>query len=133
MALHRDTTRAPHDPAPRMTRSRHQLHLDLSRKSCFLCALARGIFHIRNEFLPVVFVGHDIRPSASSKADGTAEALPFENNTFDLVVTRYWAHHWANVPKSGGVLRSNGYELETPDGIQQSPLYELCSRNSPAR
>jgi len=28
---------------------------------------------------------------------GAAEALPFEANTFDLVVTRYSAHHWANV------------------------------------
>jgi ubiquinone/menaquinone biosynthesis C-methylase UbiE len=28
---------------------------------------------------------------------GTAEALPFEDKTFDLVVTRFSAHHWANV------------------------------------
>jgi SAM-dependent methyltransferase len=31
---------------------------------------------------------------------GAAEALPFENNTFDLVVTRYSAHHWATVPRA---------------------------------
>ncbi|MDB6088363.1 MAG: Methyltransferase type 11 [Gammaproteobacteria bacterium] len=31
---------------------------------------------------------------------GVAEALPFESNTFDLVVTRYSAHHWANVPRA---------------------------------
>ena len=31
---------------------------------------------------------------------GTAEALPFENGSFDLVVTRYSAHHWANVPRA---------------------------------
>jgi SAM-dependent methyltransferase len=31
---------------------------------------------------------------------GAAEALPFENNTFDLVVTRYSAHHWASVPRA---------------------------------
>jgi ubiquinone/menaquinone biosynthesis C-methylase UbiE len=31
---------------------------------------------------------------------GSAEALPFENDTFGLVVTRYSAHHWANVPKA---------------------------------
>jgi len=29
---------------------------------------------------------------------GAAEVLPFENDSFDLVVTRYSAHHWANVP-----------------------------------
>jgi len=26
--------------------------------------------------------------------------LPFENNSFDLVVTRYSAHHWASVPRA---------------------------------
>jgi ubiquinone/menaquinone biosynthesis C-methylase UbiE len=31
---------------------------------------------------------------------GAAEVLPFEANTFDLVVTRYSAHHWANVPQA---------------------------------
>jgi ubiquinone/menaquinone biosynthesis C-methylase UbiE len=31
---------------------------------------------------------------------GSAEVLPFEANTFDLVVTRYSAHHWSNVPKA---------------------------------
>jgi ubiquinone/menaquinone biosynthesis C-methylase UbiE len=29
---------------------------------------------------------------------GAAELLPFEDGSFDLVVTRYSAHHWANVP-----------------------------------
>jgi SAM-dependent methyltransferase len=31
---------------------------------------------------------------------GAAEALPFESGTFDLVVTRYSAHHWASVPRA---------------------------------
>ena len=31
---------------------------------------------------------------------GAAEMLPFENSTFDLVVARYSAHHWANVPRA---------------------------------
>lgn len=31
---------------------------------------------------------------------GAAEALPFESGTFDLIVTRYSAHHWANVPRA---------------------------------
>jgi SAM-dependent methyltransferase len=31
---------------------------------------------------------------------GAAEALPFANNTFDLVVTRYSAHHWTSVPRA---------------------------------
>jgi ubiquinone/menaquinone biosynthesis C-methylase UbiE len=31
---------------------------------------------------------------------GAAEELPFEAGTFDLVVTRYSAHHWASVPQA---------------------------------
>ncbi len=31
---------------------------------------------------------------------GPAEALPFENGAFDLIVTRYSAHHWANLPQA---------------------------------
>jgi ubiquinone/menaquinone biosynthesis C-methylase UbiE len=31
---------------------------------------------------------------------GAAESLPFATGSFDLVVTRYSAHHWANVPQA---------------------------------
>jgi ubiquinone/menaquinone biosynthesis C-methylase UbiE len=31
---------------------------------------------------------------------GAAEVLPFESNTFGLIVTRYSAHHWASVPRA---------------------------------
>ena len=31
---------------------------------------------------------------------GAAEVLSFESGTFDLIVTRYSAHHWASVPKA---------------------------------
>jgi SAM-dependent methyltransferase len=31
---------------------------------------------------------------------GAAEALPFESSTFDLVVSRFSAHHWADVPRA---------------------------------
>jgi SAM-dependent methyltransferase len=40
--------------------------------------------------------GHD----AVETCAGAAEVLPFENNVFDLVVTRYSAHHWASVPRA---------------------------------
>jgi SAM-dependent methyltransferase len=40
--------------------------------------------------------GHD----AVETCAGVAEVLPFENDTFDLVVTRYSAHHWASVPQA---------------------------------
>jgi ubiquinone/menaquinone biosynthesis C-methylase UbiE len=31
---------------------------------------------------------------------GSAETLPFEDRTFDLIVTRFSAHHWAEVPRA---------------------------------
>ncbi len=31
---------------------------------------------------------------------GAAEVLPFESELFDVVVTRFSAHHWADVPKA---------------------------------
>jgi ubiquinone/menaquinone biosynthesis C-methylase UbiE len=31
---------------------------------------------------------------------GGAEALPFDHSTFDLIVTRFSAHHWANVAQA---------------------------------
>jgi ubiquinone/menaquinone biosynthesis C-methylase UbiE len=31
---------------------------------------------------------------------GAAEVLPFSAGTFDLIVTRYSAHHWASVPQA---------------------------------
>jgi len=31
---------------------------------------------------------------------GAAEALPFDHESFDLVVTRYSAHHWESVPRA---------------------------------
>jgi ubiquinone/menaquinone biosynthesis C-methylase UbiE len=38
--------------------------------------------------------------AAISTTAGTAETLPFEDGCFDLVVTRYSAHHWADVPRA---------------------------------
>jgi SAM-dependent methyltransferase len=40
--------------------------------------------------------GHD----AIETTVGAAELLPFDSGSFDLVVTRYSAHHWANVPRA---------------------------------
>jgi len=31
---------------------------------------------------------------------GSAEVLPFENSSFDLIVSRYSAHHWCSVPRA---------------------------------
>jgi ubiquinone/menaquinone biosynthesis C-methylase UbiE len=70
-------------------------------------ALARGgagrvvAFDPSSEMLRVVAQeatnrGHD----ALETIAGAAEDLPFEDGSFDLVVTRYSAHHWASVPRA---------------------------------
>jgi ubiquinone/menaquinone biosynthesis C-methylase UbiE len=70
-------------------------------------ALARGgarrviAYDPSSEMLAVVAQeasrrGHD----AIETVVGAAERLPFEDGSFDLVVTRYSAHHWANVPRA---------------------------------
>jgi ubiquinone/menaquinone biosynthesis C-methylase UbiE len=52
---------------------------------------------------------------------GAAEVLPFESNTFDLVVTRYSAHHWANMAQAlaecAGVRWTGGHQLEAFDRV----------------
>ena len=43
---------------------------------------------------------------------GTVEALPFEDASFDFVATRYSAHHWLDVPSALGEAR----RVLTPGG-----------------
>jgi ubiquinone/menaquinone biosynthesis C-methylase UbiE len=59
---------------------------------------------------------------------GTAEALPFENSTFDLVVTRYSAHHWASVPRAlaecARVLAPGGRLIVIDVIAPETPLFD---------
>ena len=51
---------------------------------------------------------------------GAAEVLPFDNGSIDLIVTRYSAHHWANVPGALAECRrvlAPGGRLVVIDGI----------------
>jgi ubiquinone/menaquinone biosynthesis C-methylase UbiE len=61
---------------------------------------------------------------------GSAEALPYENDTFDLVVTRYSAHHWANVAKAIAEcarVTVPGGRLIVIDAIApETPLLDTC-------
>ncbi|WP_435889727.1 class I SAM-dependent methyltransferase [Escherichia coli] len=43
-----------------------------------------------------------LRPSQSAYRQGYAESLPFADNAFDIVISRYSAHHWHDV---GAALR----------------------------
>src|ERR1700730_6112803 len=59
---------------------------------------------------------------------GKAEALPFENSTFDLVVTRYSAHHWVSVPPAlaecARVLAPGGRLLVIDVIAPETPLFD---------
>jgi ubiquinone/menaquinone biosynthesis C-methylase UbiE len=61
---------------------------------------------------------------------GAAEVLPFESGTFDLIVTRYSAHHWANVPKALAEcarVAVPGARLVVIDLVSpETPLLETC-------
>jgi len=59
---------------------------------------------------------------------GTAETLPFGNGAFDLVVTRYSAHHWASVPRAleecARVLAPGGQLVVIDVVAPESPLLD---------
>jgi ubiquinone/menaquinone biosynthesis C-methylase UbiE len=59
---------------------------------------------------------------------GGAEILPFESNTFDIVVTRYSAHHWANVPRAlaecARVISSDGRLIVIDVVAPERPLFD---------
>jgi ubiquinone/menaquinone biosynthesis C-methylase UbiE len=61
---------------------------------------------------------------------GGAEVLPVESNTFDLVVTRYSAHHWADLPRALAEcarVTAPGGRLVVIDVIApETPLFDTC-------
>jgi SAM-dependent methyltransferase len=61
---------------------------------------------------------------------GAAEELPFESGTFDLVVSRYSAHHWASVPRALGecvrVLAPGGWVVIVDVIAPENPLFDTA-------
>jgi SAM-dependent methyltransferase len=61
---------------------------------------------------------------------GAAEVLPFEDHTFDLVVSRYSAHHWTSVPRALAEcarVTAPGARLVVIDVISpETPLLDTC-------
>jgi SAM-dependent methyltransferase len=80
-------------------------------------ALARGgaavtAYDLSAEMLDVVAAEAARRGHAIRTAQGPAERLPFADASFNLVATRFSAHHWGDVP---GALREARRVLR-PDG-----------------
>jgi ubiquinone/menaquinone biosynthesis C-methylase UbiE len=61
---------------------------------------------------------------------GRAEVLPFESSCFDLVVSRYSAHHWASVPRALGecarVLAPGGRVVFIDVVAPENPLFDTA-------
>lgn len=61
-----------------------------------------------------------------SVVQGNAAALPFPDHSFDLVVSRYSAHHWTDLPRGLAemvrVLRPGGYLLMIDAEGYEDPL-----------
>jgi ubiquinone/menaquinone biosynthesis C-methylase UbiE len=59
---------------------------------------------------------------------GAAEVLPFEASTFDVIATRYSAHHWASVPRAlaecARVLAPGGRMVVIDVIAPESPLFD---------
>jgi ubiquinone/menaquinone biosynthesis C-methylase UbiE len=70
--------------------------------------------------------GHD----EVETAVGAAESLPFEDNSFELVVTRYSAHHWASVPRAlkecSRVLTTGGRLIVIDVVAPENPLFDTA-------
>jgi len=100
-------------------------------------ALARGgaqritAYDPAADMLAVVTKEAAARGHAAIKTHaGAAEVLPFEDHTFELVVTRYSAHHWASVPRALGecerVLVPGGRLVVIDVIAPETPLLDTC-------
>ena len=80
-------------------------------------------YDLSDKMLAVVAAEAGERGLANIKTQqGMVEKLPFADNQFDLVVTRYSAHHWLDVPKALSeikrVLKPDGMLIiSTPDKL----------------
>ena len=100
-------------------------------------ALARGGARRVTAYDPSSDMLAVVAPEAAARGNeaidtcvGAAEVLPFESNTFDLVVTRYSAHHWASVPRALAEcarVTAPGGRLVVIDVIApETPLFDTC-------
>jgi ubiquinone/menaquinone biosynthesis C-methylase UbiE len=100
-------------------------------------ALARGGAHRVVAYDPSPEMLTVVAREASSRGHealetvvGSAERLPFEAGSFDVVVTRYSAHHWADVPHAlaecARVLATGGRLIVIDVVAPETPLLDTC-------
>jgi ubiquinone/menaquinone biosynthesis C-methylase UbiE len=68
--------------------------------------------------------------AAIETCSGAAEVLPFDDYAFDLVVTRYSAHHWASVPRAlaecARIITPGGRLVVIDVVSPEAPLFDTC-------
>ncbi len=76
----------------------------------------------------VLQASHDRKIANIRTIQAHAEVLPFEDRHFDIVATRYSAHHWGNVPQAlleaARVLADGGHLLVSDVLGQTLPLVD---------
>lgn len=127
---HRDTVHSQFDPqanaylqsavhaaGPDLVRAREIVGHAVSATSATLLDVGCGAGHLSFALAPAVHAVTAVDPSpgmlatvAQAAADrgldnvatrqASAEQLPFDDGTFDIVSTRYSAHHWLDLPRA---------------------------------
>lgn len=75
---------------------------------------------VRGFFAPDAYTGLDMRAGPGVDIVGTADALPFESDSFDVVVSTEMLEHdpspWLSLAEMGRVLKPGGHLLLTTRG-----------------
>jgi SAM-dependent methyltransferase len=86
-------------------------------------------YDLSEQMLAVVYTSAQQRHLANiAVKQGAAEQLPFPDATFDVVVTRFSAHHWSDVPAAmqevHRVLRPDGVAVVIDIVASENPLHD---------
>lgn len=118
-----------------VSRTNRACALDLGCGAGHACfAMAEGgarvtAYDVSGEMLAVVAAEARRRGLAGVETrQGTADRLPFADATFDLVATRFSAHHWGDVPQAlreaRRVLKNSGTLIVIDPVASESALFD---------